>query len=356
MDMHEESRRLGDVPHASGVLARLACARAREARIELPPLLRRAHVSPEQIADSRIRLPVSRQIRLVNLIAGELGDELLGFHLGRQVDLRELGLLYYVLASSETVLESIRRAVRYSVLANEGVLQQCSVGRQLVISLHYVGVGRHLDRHQPEFLMTLVVRMLRQLTGLRVQPLRVRLMHGRGTPAAEYASYFGQEVGFNAPYDDIAFAATVGDLPVISADPYLNRLLVRYCEEALVQRRPIRHSFRSTVENAIVPLLPHAEVRAVDIARKLGVSVRTFSRRLSEEGVSFSEVLERLRRDLAKRYLNDDDLSISQIAWLLGFSEASAFSKAYKRWNGQPPRSARPPKAPGAAGERMDAP
>jgi AraC-like DNA-binding protein len=65
-------------------------------------------------------------------------------------------------------------------------------------------------------------------------------------------------------------------------------------------------------------------------------------------------VLERLRRDLAKRYPNDDDLSISQIAWLLGFSEASAFSKAYKRWTGSSPRVARPRKAATAVGERMD--
>jgi hypothetical protein len=129
--------------------------------------------------------------------------------------------------------------------------------------------------------------MLRQLTGLRAQTLRLRLMHGRSTPAAEYASYFGQELAFNAPYDDIAFAATIGEMPVISADPYLKKLLVRYCEEALVQRRPSRYSLRSTVENAIVPLLRHAEVRALDIARKLGVSVRTFSRRLSEEGRQF---------------------------------------------------------------------
>jgi AraC-like DNA-binding protein len=102
-----------------------------------------------------------------------------------------------------------------------------------------------------------------------------------------------------------------------------------------------RGSFRSTVENAIVPLLPHGKARANEIARRLGVSQRTFARRLSLEGLNFSNVLERLKIDLAERYLHDDGLSVSQIAWLLGYKEVSALTHAFKRWTGKTPRQAR---------------
>ena len=95
------------------------------------------------------------------------------------------------------------------------------------------------------------------------------------------------------------------------------------------------------VENAIVPLLPHAEVRIGEVARRLGLSQRTLARRLNEEGLTFSALLGRLRHDLADRYLADGDTSISQIAWLLGYQEVSAFSKAYKRWTGKAPRAMR---------------
>jgi AraC-like DNA-binding protein len=95
------------------------------------------------------------------------------------------------------------------------------------------------------------------------------------------------------------------------------------------------------VENAIAPVLPHSKVRLDEIARKLGVSQRTLARRLALEGVTFSEVLERLRADLAARYLKERDLSISQIAWLLGYQEVSAFTHAFKRWTGRTPRAAR---------------
>ena len=95
------------------------------------------------------------------------------------------------------------------------------------------------------------------------------------------------------------------------------------------------------VENAIVPLLPHAEVRIGEIAHRLGLGQRTLARRLNDEGLTFSALLGRLRHDLADRYLADGDTSISQIAWLLGYQEVSAFSKAYKRWTGKAPRAMR---------------
>ena len=332
---------LGAVPHADGLVARLACARAQAAGIALAPLLKKADLTVQQIDDSRVRLVARDQIRLLNLIADALADDLLGIHLAQHCDLREMGLLYYVLASSETVIEALRRAVRYAVLVNEGVLHQCIVGRQIRLAFKYVGVSRHLDRHQSEFWMLLVVRVLRKLTGLRVCASRVRLVHARQRVPEELGSFFGADIEFGASVDEISFAGTIGSSPVISADPYLNKLLVGNYEDALSRRRAARGSSRALVENVIVPLLPHAEVRIGEVAKRLGLSQRTLARRLNQEGLTFSALLGRLRHDLADRYLADGDTSISQIAWLLGYQEVSAFSKAYKRWTGKAPRAMR---------------
>jgi len=332
---------LDAVPHADGVIARLACARARTEGVALGPLLRKANLTIAQIDDPRVRLAVHDQICLLNLIADALPDDLLGFHLAQHCDLREMGLLYYVLASSETVIEALRRGVRYGVLVNEGVLQQYSGEGELRIAFKYVGVSRHLDRHQSEWWMALLVRVLRELTGLRVSARRVRLVHARSKSPREFASYFGKEVKFSAAVDEISFAGTIGNARIVSADPYLNRLLVGHYEEALARRRLGRGSIEAMVENAIVPLLPHAEVRIGEIARRLGLGERTLARRLKEEGLTFSALLGRLRHDLADRYLADGGTSISQIAWLLGYQEVSAFSKAYKRWTGKAPREVR---------------
>jgi AraC-like DNA-binding protein len=122
--------------------------------------------------------------------------------------------------------------------------------------------------------------------------------------------------------DEIWFAPSSRDMPIVSADHHLNKILVGYCEEAL-QRRPKRRGpFRSRVENAIVPLYCRmARPEQMKSPRRLGVSQRTLARRLSSEQLSFSGVLENLKMDLAERYLADQDLSISQIAWLLGYQE-----------------------------------
>ena len=139
----------------------------------------------------------------------------------------------------------------------------------------------------------------------------------------------------------MAFSNSIGQLPIVGADPYLNELLLKYCQEALAERPTTRSSFVSGVENVIVGQLPHGKARAGEIARKLGVSQRTLARRLSSEGLTFAGVMQRLKSDLAKRHLADGTLSISEIAWLLGYQDVSAFTHAFKRWTGKAPRAIR---------------
>jgi AraC-like DNA-binding protein len=112
---------------------------------------------------------------------------------------------------------------------------------------------------------------------------------------------------------------------------------MKYCEAAITDRRGNVSQLRTRVENAISSLLPHGRVVVDHVARSLGMS----KRRLSDEGLNFTEVLLQLRRDLAVRYLDDPKLQISKIAWLLGFNEVSAFRHALKRWTGRTPSQMR---------------
>jgi len=336
-----DTKRLGALPTAAGWVARLAYARARRAGIELEPLLKKAGLTDQQIKDRGARLPVHHQIRFLNLAANALGDEFLGFHLAQLPDLREMGLLFYVAASSESLGDALQRAARYSSIGNEGLSLKCLEEENTRIAFDYVGIARHSDRHQIEFFMTVLIRLCRQLTGLRLVPSRARLVHRRSNQGgSEFAAYFGGHITFGARADELTFVGSIKDITVTSADPYLNELLVANCERALSHRPTNRGAFRSAVENAIVPLLPHGKVRASEIAARLGLSQRTSARRLAMEGVTFSEVLESLRGDLARQYLSDPDLSISRIAWLLGYQEVSAFTHAFKRRTGKTPREA----------------
>jgi AraC-like DNA-binding protein len=169
----------------------------------------------------------------------------------------------------------------------------------------------------------------------------VTVAHFRGAHSRELRDYFGGNIQFGAIADELIFEKRIGRTPIVTADPYLHKLLTAYCEEALSNKPLRRDLFQSNVVNAIVPLLPHGKAHATEIARRLGIGHRTFARRLSSEGLTFSGLLERLRLDLANRYLLDKNLSISQIAWLLGYQEVSGFSHAFKRWSGKTPRAVR---------------
>jgi AraC-like DNA-binding protein len=336
-----EATRPDVLPTASGGITRLAYAQAKQAGVALEPIVKKAHLTLHEIENPDTRIRVRDQIRFLNLVAAAVQDDFLGFHLALPLDLRAIGWLYYVVASSETLGDALKRGARYSSIVNEGIALKYIENGDVATTIDYVGVSRHLDRQQMEFLMTTVVRLCRQLTGHRLMPSRVRFTHHRENASPEFVEFFGNDVEFGAVADQIVFASAVKTMPVVSADPYLSKLLISYSDEALSRRPAGRSSFRSSVENTIVPLLPHGKGRAGEIAPRLGLSQRTFARRLSLEGHTFSEVLEKLRSDLAERYLTDESLSISKIAWLLGYQEVSAFTHAFKRWTGRTPREAR---------------
>ena len=340
MSKRDDSARKGieRLPVASGGMSRLAYKHARAAGIGLEVQLQEAGLTHAQIENQRAPIKVRDQIKFLNLVASAMDDDFLGFHLAQECDLREIGLLYYVLASSELLIDALQRAVRYSTIVNEGVSQTCiNNGKYVGLSFDYVGVSRHPDRHQIEFWITALIRTSRQLTGFRVMPERVRLVHHR-TTKAELAEIFGDDIEFGAPVDDVVFPVSIRNSRIVSADPYLNNLLISYCDEALAHRNRKRGSFQSAVENAIAPLLPHGKATATDVARQLGLSQRTFARRLSSEGLTFSELLENLRSNLASRYLVEGDMGVSEVAWLLGYREVGSFSHAFRRWTGKTPR------------------
>ena len=340
-----DGSRFSGIPNATGTLTRLAYGYAKANGIDPRPLLKKANLTLHQIEDTNLRFSVSNQIKFLNLAADALDDDLFGFHLAHPPDLREFGFLYYVAASSEILGDAFQRLARYASIANEGIALKYIGGKHCGIAYRYVGVSRHQDRHQIEFFTTILVRLCRALTGARLVPTHIKLAHRPDGRCSEMTEFFGSEIEYGASIDEILFAPACQDMPIVSADHHLNKILISYCEEALARRPVNRSPFRSSVENAIVPLLPHGKARADVISRRLGVSQRTLARRLSSERISFSGVLENLKMDLAERYLADEGLSISQVAWLLGYQEVSSFTHAFKRWTNKTPRQVRTQKA-----------
>ena len=228
---------LASIPTAQGGLSRLVIAHLKSAGVPVAPLLRRAGLTPELIAEPEERLSVRSQITLLDQAAIALKDDCIGFTLARDFDLRKIGLLYYVMASSRTLGDALRRVARYSKITNEALVFGYREGNRLVISLSYSGVARHSDRHQIEFCMFAVIRICRALTGQNLVPQHFSIAHHRSGATSEMARFVGTKVEFGADTDEFALNADARELPLIHSDPYLNDLLLKNCEAALADRQ-----------------------------------------------------------------------------------------------------------------------
>jgi len=330
------TRTLATGPTAVGLATRLAGARLRSEGVDISPLLRRAGLSGVAFEHGE-RVSVRSQVEFLELAAQEVGDECLGLNLAADFDLREMGMFYYVASSAHVLDEAFRRLARYGRLGNEAVVLRARKDTAFCIELTYSGVARHPDRHQIEFFALALIRLCRQLVGRRISPVQVSFVHHRSGDLRRLRDLLGGDVRFDAYADEVRFDPAVSEQLSMTGDPFLSRLMVEACEQATAATRTNVSLFRTVVENAIAPLLPHAQATATNIAKTLGMSERTFARRLAAEKLSFGTIREDMRRELAVRYLKEQDLQISQVAWLLGFRQPSAFSHAYHRWTGKTP-------------------
>jgi len=328
---------LSSIPTASGGIARAAYARLVRAKLEVEPLLKRAGLTMQEADNPAIRISVSSQIKFLDLAAGALQDEFLGMRLAQELDLRELGLLFYVPASCDTLGAALRNLARYSAIYNEGVRIRYREGRIMSVVFEYADVVRRHDRHQVEFFAVTLLRICRQLAGYNLRPMSVKFTHHRTGVAPDCRRVLCDSVAFGNSVDEVTFPISAARAPIASADPYLNSLLIGYCNEIVRGRRTKSSIWRARVENTVAALLPHDQTHMPEVAKRLGVSQRTLARRLKEEGVTFARILDELRCDLAKRYLKERGLPISEVAWLLGYREVSAFHHAFRRWTGRTP-------------------
>jgi AraC-like DNA-binding protein len=326
---------------ADGVATRLAVRQLKAARIDPGPLLAKAGISRLKFAEEPKRVAAESQLRFLELAAEALDNAVLGFQLAQQGDLRETGILFYVMAASHNLGEAVRNLVRYLTVVNESLHVVVSENAaSTILTVHY-WVPRHIDRHFAEFGVAIVLRGFRQITGKHLCPALVTFAHGRNANVAEIDRFFGCPVKFSAAADTMVFPTALLSTPIVTSDNYLLSILKDHCESMLAERGKVSSALRALVENEVVQLLPHGKAQVETVASNLGMSKRTLARRLSEEGASYSAVLDELRRDLSVQYLKDHSMSLNHISWLLGYSEVTSFNHALKRWTGDSPKNMR---------------
>jgi len=306
-----------------------------------------AGISRRQLSRDEIGLSVAAQYRFLELAAAAANDSLLGLHVAAEMDIRAVGILFYLTGSSRTVSEALENLARYSLTTNEALVAEISrQENEVILAIRHVQEFDESHRQFFELLALWFIRTLHKETNRDFTLLRITFTHARNADLREVHRLLRCPVDFAQTADSWVLPQRVMDLPIVSGDSQLLQILTAHADDLLAERHSVA-GLQSMVANQLASLLPSGESRAAVVARQLGMSTRSFTRHLAEEGTTFGEILEQLRRRLASRYLADDHMSVQQIAWLLGHSEVGAFNHAYKRWTGTTPtRTRKPPQAP----------
>ena len=300
------------------------------------PLLAAAGIDAAALRDPDARVPWGAVLSLIARAVEVTGDTNLGLHIAEHAEPGSLDVHFYAMLSSPTLGEGYARLSRYQRLIHETTRVELEIGRDRATLRHVMPGGMPAPRQSAEFLLAIWVRGGRLATGTEWSPTEVRFGHQQPPDPSDHRRFFGAPVHFATGENALVLPAALLDAPCLRADPALLAVLDRYAMDRL-ERAPRTASMADRARAALLEDLRGGEPSMARLAARLKMSVRTLTRALAAEDVSYRTLLDHLRQELACRHLADDRVSIAEAAFLLGFSELSAFYRAFKRWTGQTP-------------------
>lgn len=290
---------------------------------------------PGAETDFDVVLPLAKLHAFFEEAERASGDPFLGVHVAATVQRGTYDLVEYSCQNAPTVREAWIRIARYVALLNDLVVatfeERGGVGR---LEQRIPGNPLCLGRHANECFAVLVLLRTRALSGAAVVPERVWFAHPAPRDTSALAAALGtHRLEFDAGATGLALPRAALDLPLLTPDPRLLSVLDRHATLSLSMRAPAP-DFLGQVRQQVFTRLRDGAPDLETVARALSMSRRTLQRRLTEEGTTFQELIDGLRRELAGAYVRDTTQPLAVIASDLGYRETGAFLRAFKRWYG----------------------
>lgn len=315
--------------------------------IDYRPLFRKAGLDPERLNDPNARYYYIPIARLFHLAVEATGDECFGLKTSKQWHPTTLHALGYAWLASHSLKEAFERLERYlKIVSNVGNLYFMHEG-----DIYTVRFGEVLPRYdgiehpaQTDLAFAVLVRMCRTSYGNNFNPVRVDMRYPTPACRNEHDEYFQCPVNFNAEDDILIFDAETVEAMLPTGNAELARVNDEVVSRYIAQMD--REDIVTQVKLNITDSLPSGQVTEDHVADQLNMSRRSLQRKLRENSTSYRQLLEETRKELAGQYMKDRSYSISEITYLLGFSDPSNFNRAFRRWKGVSPSAYRDRKAP----------
>jgi AraC-like DNA-binding protein len=307
-------------------------------------LLALAGLDADAIDDHDLRLPFSAYVTLMRAAKAMTGDAALALHYGEAIDVAEFSIVGLIGQASATVTEAFAQLNRYVRL----IVETDGAASEPRFKLRFRGGGAWVEdtRAEPNAFPELTESAFAHLIcgtrqfGTTPLALAVHVTHPDPGYRSEYERILGAPVTFEAGWNAIRIDPTWADHQVARLPRYAFGVLTDKAD-ALLADLDSSKSVAGQVEARLLPILHTGEAGMDAVAASLGMSRQTLLRRLRAEGTAFAKVLDQLRQRLALSYLRRGKASINEIAYLVGFADPAAFSRAFKRWTGKTPGAAR---------------
>jgi AraC-like DNA-binding protein len=297
----------------------------------------REFVDPIDALDPDSRMPIGTVHELLRGAIAITGDEDIGLKAAELIEVGDYGALEYAASTAQTASDALGIIGRYMHLINDALTFSMRVeGEHVVISLESAVV---LPRAAEDFELAAILTAFKARAAATMRwPLEVRFTHAEPADKSTYVRVFSDRsaIRFEQPVAGFVFPGAALLDPVPSADPKLHAV-VRKLADRMLEDLPRAESFTSRVRVLLMEGLAGDQASAARVAETLHMSQSTLTRRLEQEGTGFKELREEIRRSMALRYVGETDLALSEIAFLLGFSQTAAFHRAFKRWTEHTP-------------------
>lgn len=305
--------------------------------IDVPALLEEAGLTATQIADPDGRLPGEAVATLWRAALHRSGDPGLGLRVALAVPFGAYRIIDFLAASAATVGDGLARVARYFPLVNSALAWEIADERERVrVTLVHPTAAGELPRPYAEYALAVTILHCRRASGFDWPIVEVAFAFEAPPSTAVHEASFGCAVGFGRGRNEFVLARETWDRPSQAPSSELLRTLEEHADRLIAGLR--RENVVSVqVSRLVTEELQGGEPSLAKIARRMAMSPRTLQRRLELEDTTFADVLDRTRRHFAQAYMKDRGLALTEIAYLLGFSEQSAFTRAFQRWYGTSP-------------------
>lgn len=319
--------------------ARAIRAALQDAGIDWVPLFHTAGIDPDCLADPDARIPLSQTTRLWAAVVAATGDEAFGLRVARHVNQTTFHALTVTTLVSDSLRDAMQRMSRYGrVVTDAARLEYGEDDGHCWLRLGHVPVEPPPAWQAVDAFAAIMVRTARALVGKDCGPERAEFARPVPAQPAVFEQMFRCPISFGVGHTRIIYTRELAERRLETANPALRAVNEALLDDML--RHRMRDDIVSTARDAISRLLPGNACSQQAVADALHVSQRSLQRKLADRGTSFRQLVETTRRELADRHLAAGRCSITEVAYLVGFSDASSFTRAYKRWTGHAPSHA----------------